>query len=818
MVYNKKIILSAISLFFVSSLILLFISACEGIFPVPEPITYTITVLTGNNGDINPEGKIIVSEGEEQNFTMTPDEGYKVEDVLVDGGSVGAVSVYTFKDVQQDHTIQASFQKKPQPVPTVTVKTYAITSTTAAGGTINPSGEITVTEGADQSFAITADEGYKISDVLVDDLSVGAVSEYIFADIKQDHTIEAKFIGQFTITASAGNNGSIEPEGEITILQGESQTFTITPDICYQIEKIIVKGTEVAEIESHYTIDDIQEDYNIEVSFALSDKKIRRYNQSGELQNDDYNSIQDAINDSVDGDTIIVCPGTYHENLVFDGKDITVKSTDPSNPDIVATTIIDGDVDGDETGDGSVVSFMNGDTSTLEGFTLTNGIGTLMGSYTAGGGTYIDSSSPNISGNIIEGNKSANGGGIYITGNSSPEIEKNIIRKNNSSDEAGGGIYIKNSSPKVFENIISNNLAFQNGGGIYIEGGYIESNNCISGNVIRNNITTHDGGGIYLSQTSPVMESNNIKNNTANIDGGGIYLNSSSPNITGNNIITENSAANGGGIYIKNSYNSTTENTVNGNSIVKNTASYSGGGIYINNSMSNIAGNNNISENEAQWGGGIYMVSSSPEISGNSIIGNSAIGASGSGGGIYMNNSSPHISSNTMNLNIAGNNGGAISMSNSYSNEEENNISGNTIESNSANHGGGIYINKSNPKITNNLSISTNSALHGGAIMIQGDNSIEMSNNNIKNNQAEGFGGGINVSPGTVLLPDSVRPVGWGSSDDEDYREDIPVEEGENGDLNPSLEDEYKIAGNVFQGNEHGNPLDYTEGAHVYFH
>jgi fructose-specific component phosphotransferase system IIB-like protein len=56
----------------------------------------------------------------------------------------------------------------------------------------------------------------------------------------------------------------------------------------------------------------------------------------------DHATIQQAINDSNDGDIIIVDPGTYHENINFSGKNIVLTSTDPNDPEIVTATIIDG--------------------------------------------------------------------------------------------------------------------------------------------------------------------------------------------------------------------------------------------------------------------------------------------------------------------------------------------------------------------------------------------------------------------------------------------------------------------------------------------
>ena len=70
---------------------------------------------------------------------------------------------------------------------------YTITASAGAGGSIDPSGSVSVTSGSDKTFAITADEGYKIADVLVDGESVGAVNEYTFENVRAKHTIEAWF-------------------------------------------------------------------------------------------------------------------------------------------------------------------------------------------------------------------------------------------------------------------------------------------------------------------------------------------------------------------------------------------------------------------------------------------------------------------------------------------------------------------------------------------------------------------------------------------------------------------------------------------------
>ena len=72
---------------------------------------YTITAYAGNNGSISESGSIWVAEGSNKTFTITPDEGYYISDVKIDGISQGAINSYTFEDVRADHTIEAIFAK-----------------------------------------------------------------------------------------------------------------------------------------------------------------------------------------------------------------------------------------------------------------------------------------------------------------------------------------------------------------------------------------------------------------------------------------------------------------------------------------------------------------------------------------------------------------------------------------------------------------------------------------------------------------------------------------------------------------------------------
>src|SRR5262249_37683040 len=158
------------------------------------------------------------------------DKCHFIADVRVDGVSVGAVSNYTFGDVQANHTIDATFG---------TYGPFTITATAGAGGTITPSGATTIACGGSQTYTITpADKCHAIADVHVDGVSVGAGANYTFADVQANHTIDATFstLGPFTITSSAGPGGTITPNGATVIPCGGSQTYTIAPsDKCHAI-------------------------------------------------------------------------------------------------------------------------------------------------------------------------------------------------------------------------------------------------------------------------------------------------------------------------------------------------------------------------------------------------------------------------------------------------------------------------------------------------------------------------------------------------------------------------------------------------------
>src|SRR2546425_2645156 len=142
----------------------------------------------------------------------------------------------------------------------------------------------------------------------------------------------------------------------------------------------------------------------------------------------DQPTIQGGIDAATNGDTVLVSPGTYVENINFKGKAITVASV--GGPSV---TIIDGGAVA------SVVTFNSGEGagSVLSGFTIQNGYTSFASGY-EGGGIYIAFSSPQILDNTIINNTGCQGIGVgaYF---GSPLIQGNTIRNNLQTDCWGGG-------------------------------------------------------------------------------------------------------------------------------------------------------------------------------------------------------------------------------------------------------------------------------------------------------------------------------------------------------------------------------------------
>lgn len=152
------------------------------IWGVP-PSGNLITVTQATGGTITP-GTTSVADGNDQAFTATADACYTFTNWVVDGVNAGNANPYTFTNVTASHAITAVY----------TQDTYTITASAGANGAISPSGASVVNCGDNLSYTFTADSGYAVQDVLVDGVSVGAVTSYDFTNVTGNHTISVSFM------------------------------------------------------------------------------------------------------------------------------------------------------------------------------------------------------------------------------------------------------------------------------------------------------------------------------------------------------------------------------------------------------------------------------------------------------------------------------------------------------------------------------------------------------------------------------------------------------------------------------------------------
>ena len=204
----------------------------------------------------------------------------------------------------------------------------------------------------------------------------------------------------------------------------------------------------------------------------------------------DQTTIQAAINVAVNGDTILVMPGTYVENISFNGKLITVGSLFLTTQDTtyISSTIIDGN------SSGSVVIFNNSENSAsiLVGFTIKNG------NSTWGGGIHCEEASPSLNNLYIVNNYADYGGGILCNVNADITLSHLTIAGNNA--DVGGGIYCYQSNPTLEKVLLSSNTATIFGGGLFC---YDNANFNIENVTMTNNSAGTSGGAIYCSDSYP---------------------------------------------------------------------------------------------------------------------------------------------------------------------------------------------------------------------------------------------------------------------------------------------------------------------------
>ena len=542
----------------------------------------------------------------------------------------------------------------------------------------------------------------------------------------------------------------------------------------------------------------------------------------------DFATIQEAIDAAFNGDEVVLEPGTYVEHSIdFRGKAVTVRSQDPADPSVVASTIVDGG------GGGSVFLLTGGETaaSVLSGLTITGG------SAFDGGGVLLRDSSATIDRSVVTGNSATfgNGGGIFSE-NGSMVVVGSTISGNSAADCAdperlcgsGGGIWSEGGSPRIEDSTLADNTAEFEGGGLYQTAGTLRGvtftgNAADLGGGVRlvgakaeglvvgpGNTALSDGGGAYVSDGSlvtstvtgntavrggglvlldSVVKGSTIGGNHATDDGGGVWSGeifdcvvedntsdrdgggASRVSLVDESVVRRNvAAARGGGLA--------NPQVVRESEVLENQGDQ-GGGLFVKNALADeaVVRETIVSGNSARLGGGLALETPWPlpgwndpvpvRIADVEVVFNSAV----EGGGIHCNECVGRLLTSRVADNTATLRGGGVYASAAVSVDAAPRleIDATTLRSNiSQETAGGVGCGlRASVSMTNSF-VFLNEALDGGGFYSDSCE-LEVINSTVTQNVATGQGGGLattsSVDPD--IVPRVVNSILWNDTPDE---------------------------------------------------
>ena len=226
--------------------------------------TFTISAISQGHTTVNPSGVVSVNYGADQTFTFSPEIGYELDKLYIDGVETAfSGSSYTFTNVQADHTLEITSK----------LRSFTIEASSSEGGSISPMGNITVEYGSDKTFILEANAGHLLWELTVDGVdrkSEVVDDSFTFENVTADHTIHPVWDDIYLIvTATSGPNGSITPTGDVEVIYNGNQIFNLTPNEGYEIDTLLLDGTDVTdEIEDfNFILRNIVENHTLEVTF-----------------------------------------------------------------------------------------------------------------------------------------------------------------------------------------------------------------------------------------------------------------------------------------------------------------------------------------------------------------------------------------------------------------------------------------------------------------------------------------------------------------------------------------------------------------------
>jgi len=257
--------------------------------------TLYITAMADANGSINPCWTFGRNYGSSQLFIATPNTGYTVDKWTVDDNDVQTGgTTYTLSNITATHTVSVTFK----------IQTFTLGYTAGSNGTLTGQTSQVVNYGSNGT-AVTAapNTGYHFVKWSDDSTANPRTDLNVTANI----SVTANFaIDTFTVTASAGANGSVDPTSAVVNYNG-SRLFTATPDIGYEVNEWFVDGSGVQTSGAAYTLENVTTTHTVSVTFSRIVLSISGY----VVEIDGTTPVKDVLMSAGDTNTLTDVNGSY---------------------------------------------------------------------------------------------------------------------------------------------------------------------------------------------------------------------------------------------------------------------------------------------------------------------------------------------------------------------------------------------------------------------------------------------------------------------------------------------------------------------------
>lgn len=255
----------------------------------PAPTLWTLAITAGEGGAVHFGSQIVegrrdfrVEQGTSASLAFLPYEGWRVNDVRVDGVSIGSPASYVVPALSHDVSVDVTFVRGSAE-PSVT---HVVTAEAGEGGSVSPE-RVRVPHGGEAAFSFLPNEGYRVEQVLVDGQAVEASNSLTLRNVTADRAVQVLFgllgetgdaggegagggqaAGTYTVSASAGAHGAVSPQGKVTVAEGADASFAFLPEAGYRVARVDVDGQSLAFAPGSWTFPDVHEDHTLRVEFA----------------------------------------------------------------------------------------------------------------------------------------------------------------------------------------------------------------------------------------------------------------------------------------------------------------------------------------------------------------------------------------------------------------------------------------------------------------------------------------------------------------------------------------------------------------------